>query len=108
MNPITTAASAFVAIWNGVAAEDVIVFLQYSWVVGHLLGYVLLGSALWRARVIPRWAAGLIIIGVPLQMVAYPTHQGLFQHLGFALECIGSIPAARAMFIDPKPAAVAR
>ncbi|HLG60994.1 MAG TPA: hypothetical protein VKY19_03610 [Ktedonosporobacter sp.] len=89
--------STFQMVWSGVASEGVIVFLQYSWVVGHLLGYILLGIALARARTIPLWAAGLIILGIPCQAVAYMTHQGIFQLLSYALIFIGSIPAALAM-----------
>src|SRR5215467_14009138 len=36
------------------------------WLFGHLFGYVLLGIALMRARVIPRWAAWLLIVSAPL------------------------------------------
>jgi hypothetical protein len=53
--------------------------LFISWIVGHL------------------WAAGLIVAGVPLRMVAYPAHRGVFQQLGFALVFRGGLPAARAM-----------
>jgi hypothetical protein len=37
-----------------------------AWFFGHLLGYVLLGIALARARVIPLWAASLIIVSAPM------------------------------------------
>lgn len=67
-------------------------------IIGHLLGYVLLGIALLRARVIPRWAAWLLIVS-PLLMgpLAYGTGLGLLQVLGYALVFIGSVPAAIAM-----------
>jgi hypothetical protein len=35
-----------------------------------------------------------MVMGVPLQMIAYPTHQGVFQMAGFFLVCLGSLPAA--------------
>ncbi|HEV2655477.1 MAG TPA: hypothetical protein VGT82_10980 [Ktedonobacteraceae bacterium] len=89
--------AAFLAVWHGVASEGVIVFLQYSWVVGHLLGYVLLGIALGRARVVPLWAACLIVIAIPFQAVAYIANQGIFQLLSYALIFVGSIPAALVM-----------
>ena len=89
--------SSFVAIWNSVSAVSFMVILQYSWVIGHLLGYVLLGIALARSRVVPLWIASLFIIGVPLQMAAYPTNQGILQILGFVLVFIGSIFAAVAL-----------
>lgn len=69
-----------------------------GWVLGHLLGYVLLGIALARARAIPLWAASLLVIAAPLMgPLAYPTHLGILQVLGYILVLIGSIPAALAM-----------
>jgi hypothetical protein len=69
-----------------------------GWIIGHLLGYVLLGIALLRVRVIPRWAAWLLIVS-PLLMgpLAYGTGLGLLQVLGYVLVFIGSVPAAIAM-----------
>ncbi|HEY6408155.1 MAG TPA: hypothetical protein VIY29_11875, partial [Ktedonobacteraceae bacterium] len=89
--------AAFVAVWNGLSSEGMLVFLQYSWVVGHLLGYVLLGIALGRARAIPLWACSLIVAAIPFQAIAYITNQGIFQLLSYVLIFIGSIPAAFAM-----------
>src|SRR5579875_3881734 len=77
-----------------VSSEWAVILLFLSWIVGHLLGYILLGIALARARVIPLWASCLIIAGPPFQAVAYPTHLGLLQIFGFVLVFIGSIPAA--------------
>jgi hypothetical protein len=69
-----------------------------GWVIGHMLGYVLLGIALARARAIPLWAACLIIVSAPLMgPIAYGTGQGLLQILGYVLIFIGSVPAALAM-----------
>jgi hypothetical protein len=66
-----------------------------GWVIGHLLGYVFLGIALLRARVIPHWAAWLIIVSAVLMgPIAYGTGLGLLQVLGYVLVFIGSVPAA--------------
>lgn len=89
--------AAFEALIRDVSSEGVIVFLQISWVVGHLLGYLLLGIALIRARAIPLWAAGLIILGLPFQAAAYIARQGIWQLICFALIFIGSVPAAWAL-----------
>jgi hypothetical protein len=40
------------------------------YVVGHVLGTVLLGVALWRSRTVPRWAAVATIVSQPLHFVA--------------------------------------
>ncbi len=82
---------AYVANWG--------VFVMHGgWVIGHLLGYVLLGIALARARVIPLWAAWLLIVS-PLLMgpLAYGTGLGLLQVLGYVLVFVGSVPAALTM-----------
>lgn len=68
------------------------------WIFGHLLGYVLLGIALARARAVPRWAAVLMGASAPLMgPIAYATNLGQLQILGFMLVFIASIPAARSM-----------
>ncbi len=40
--------SDFIPLANAVSAEGVIVYFQLAWVIGHLLGFALLGDALWR------------------------------------------------------------
>ncbi|GEM_PF-3578536 len=87
---IPTLGQAYAAAWEVVAMHG-------GWVPGHLLGYLLLGIALARARVIPQWAAWLIIVS-PLLMgpIAYGTGLGLLQVLGYVLVFIGSVPAALA------------
>lgn len=68
-----------------------------GWIIGHLLGYVLLGMALLRARVIPRWAAWLMIVSVPIMgPLSYGTGLGLIQVLGYGMVFIASVPAALA------------
>jgi hypothetical protein len=69
-----------------------------GWVIGHQVAYVLLGSALARARIIPLWAAVVLIISGPIMgIIAYGANLGLLQILGYALVFIGSVPAAIAM-----------
>jgi hypothetical protein len=69
-----------------------------GWVIGHLLGYLLLGIALLRARVIPMWAAWLIIVSAPVMgPIAYGTRIGVIQIIGYLMVFIGSVPAALAM-----------
>jgi hypothetical protein len=85
------------AVVHYVFSQGAIFLLQASWVVGHLLGYVLLGIALARSRAIPLWAACLIVAGIPFQAAGYGTHQGILQLICFVLIFLGSIPAAFAM-----------
>jgi hypothetical protein len=39
-------------------------------VMGHVLGTILLGVALWRSKVIARWAAAAVIVSQPIHVVA--------------------------------------
>jgi hypothetical protein len=88
----------FLSVGKAYVANWVVLVMHGGWVLGHLFGYVLLGIALLRARVIPRWAAWLITLS-PLVMgpIAYGTGLGLLQVLGYGLIFIASIPAALAM-----------
>ena len=68
------------AIHNGLPEETVAGLLANThpalevaegiFVLGHLLGTVLLGLALWRSRTVPIWAAVLTTISQPLHLVA--------------------------------------
>jgi hypothetical protein len=88
----------FVTVEHHYYANWLILAFGATWVIGHQLGYILLGIALARARVIPLWTACLIIVSAPLMgPIAYGTGLGLLQILGFVLVFIGSVPAAFAM-----------
>jgi hypothetical protein len=88
----------FVTVEHQYYAEWLIVTVGAFWVIGHLFAYVLLGIALLRARVIPRWAAWLLIVSAPIMgPIAYGVKVGLLQILGFVLVFIASVPAALAM-----------
>lgn len=50
----------------GPATLSIVVF-----VVGHIVGTVLLGAALWRSRTVPAWAALAVIVSQPLHFVAF-------------------------------------
>lgn len=88
----------FLTVGKAYVTNWVVLVMHGGWVLGHLFGYVLLGVALLRARVIPRWAAWLITLS-PIVMgpIAYGTGLGLLQVLGYGLIFIASIPAALAM-----------
>ena len=89
---------ALAPLLQGLNNEWPVFFLHLTWVPDHLLGWLILGIALWRAHVIPLWAASCIVVNVPLTMVAYGRFEGIWQIVGTALIFIGSIPAALAMF----------
>lgn len=39
-------------------------------VLGHVVGTVLIGAAMWASRAVPRWAAGVTMVSQPLHVVA--------------------------------------
>lgn len=64
----------------------------------HLVAYMLLGVALRRARVIPRWASWTMIASSPMTIAAFAFHGSGRTAVGvaaLALLLIGSMPAAR-------------
>src|SRR6266545_3676520 len=75
------------------------------YVIGHLVAYVLLGAALLRGRVIPRWAAWSMIASSPLTIAAFalPGSPRATGAVAFTLLLLGSLPAARATFLDRRP-----
>ena len=98
----------FVTVEHHYYASWVVLTFGAIWLFGHLLSYVLLGIALLRARVIPRWTAWLLIVSAPIMgPIAYGVNVGLLQILGFVLVFIASVPAALAMLSrrgEPEPA----
>src|SRR5207248_1687608 len=42
----------------------------FGWVIGHILGMVLLGIALLRARAVPTWVAVALMVSQPMHLVA--------------------------------------
>jgi hypothetical protein len=69
-----------------------------GWVLGHLLGYLLIAFALLRLRGFPRWAGATIAVAVPvIGPIAYGTGLGLLQVAGYVAIGIASIPVARVL-----------
>jgi hypothetical protein len=66
LDPATAARLYDESISSGPMILSLVVF-----VVGHVVGTVLLGFALWRARVVPTWAAIAVIVSQPLHFVAF-------------------------------------
>jgi hypothetical protein len=80
---------------NSFFALPYVLAIATGWVIGHLLGYILLGIALFRSRAIPRWASMLLILSAPVMgPIAYGTNIGVVQLAGYLMVFIASIPAA--------------
>ncbi|MEV6417957.1 hypothetical protein [Kribbella sp. NPDC051718] len=59
-------------------------------VLGHVLGTILLGIALWRSQVVARWAAVAVIVSQPIHFVAaviIPNHA--LDLVGWGLQAVG-------------------
>ncbi|HEX6551465.1 MAG TPA: hypothetical protein VF026_01790 [Ktedonobacteraceae bacterium] len=80
--------------------DGVMSYYNAMFIVGTVFAPMLIGIALWRARVVPIWAAVLITFS-RLLVFLYPIVPGLpgiyIQLLTWGLLFIGSIPAALAM-----------
>lgn len=84
-----------VAVLTRLNHQTEFVLMAAGWFFGHMLGYILLGLALGRAKAIPRWAVWLMVIAVPVMgPLAYGTVQGSLQVLGFVLIAVASLPVA--------------
>ena len=71
-------------------------------VVGHVLGTVLLGLAMWQSRAVPRWAAVLTMIAQPLHFVAaviLASHS--LDLLAWGLNAVGFAVAGLAVLRQP-------
>lgn len=71
-------------------------------VLGHVVGTILLGTALWRARVVARWAAVAVIVSQPIHFVAAViiTNHTL-DLVGWGLQAVGFAAVGWAMLRLP-------
>jgi len=75
-----------------------ILAVAIGWVAGHLLGYLFLGLAFLRAKVVPAWSGLLVIAAVPVMgPFAYGFQQNALQILGYLMVAVACIPAARTL-----------
>ena len=88
----------FVELWNRFTTDRTMGALTLIYVICHLSGYVLLGIALARARIIPPWAAWSLVLISPITLIAFPTHLHELLYLVIALWFVGSVPAAVAVW----------
>ncbi len=87
--------SQFAALVAEYMRDPHLLVVAAGWVIGHLLGYVLLGAALLRSDLVPRWSgAFLIAAAVVMGPIAYGTGLGLLQVIGYLLVTAASVPIA--------------
>ena len=84
-----------ISLVHGVTTDAVFVIPEIGFVVGHILGLLLLGIALWRSRAVPRWAA--VLVGVA-SVVQIPVHDsGPGSAIAYGLLLIGMAAGAVAL-----------
>lgn len=72
------------------AAHPTTEIAEVVFVLGHVVGTILLGIALWRSQVVPRWAAVAVIVSQPIHIVAavvVPNHT--LDLIGWGLQAVG-------------------
>jgi hypothetical protein len=88
----------FVELWDRFTTDWAMSTLTLTYVIAHLLAFVILGVALGRARLIPSWAAWALVLTSPLTVIAFPTHQQGLLYVVIGLFLVGSVPAAVAVW----------
>ncbi len=93
-------ASALVTMAQRFNGDGVMTYYNLMFVLGTVIAPVFIGAALWRARVIPAWAAVCLIFGrLPVFLFPFVPYHALIILLmvGFVALFAGSIPAAVAL-----------
>src|SRR6266851_2759267 len=85
--------------------QDPHIFLiAAGWVLGHLLGYVLLGIAFVRSGLVPRWSGVLLVVVTPVMgPLAYGSGLNILQILAYVLVAVASLPVARVVLVGRSP-----
>ena len=101
--------TAAVGLVDGYLYHPVVESLVVAYLVGHVLGFVLLGVALWRARAVPRWAAVAVAMWSFLELAGEAGGVRVLAAAGFALLAAGfaacAVEVVRRPSAGPKEAA---
>ncbi len=84
--PDQTAAAALV---DGYLSYPLVEGVVVAYVMGHIVGFLLLGVALWRARAVPRWAASAVAVWPFLEVLGEASGIRVLAATGFALLAVG-------------------
>jgi hypothetical protein len=88
------------SLWERFNNDLTMTFFLVVYIIGHLLAYVVLAIALYRARVIRGWAAWTLAVSTPLTLAFFATRNrnetvGLVMEVLFcATFIVGSVPVA--------------
>jgi hypothetical protein len=84
--PDQTAAAVLV---DGYLSYPVVEGVVVAYLVGHGVGFPLLGVALWRARAVPVWAASAVAVWPFLEVLGEASGIRVLAAVGFALLAVG-------------------
>jgi hypothetical protein len=84
--PDQTAAAVLV---DGYLSYPVVEGVVVAYLVGHGVGFPLLGVALWRARAVPVWAASAVAVWPFLEVLGEASGVRVLAAVGFALLAVG-------------------
>jgi len=90
-----------VELWNQFNTSGTNTYL-YIFIIGHLVGPLLLAIALRRARVIPRWSPIVIAATIPLHVLTFATGARYFDPIAYAMLAGALTPAAIAVLKSPR------
>lgn len=96
---------SYAALLDRFSTDAVMTTYLLVYILGHLVAYVLLGTALGRAGIVPGWAAWAMIASSPLTVAAFvlPGSPRAVGGVALALLVLGSLPAALAAARQPRP-----
>jgi len=97
-----------VALVHAVTSDAAFVIPEALFIIGHVLGLLLLGIALWRGRAVPRWAAALVGLASVVQFFVHD--QSVLSACAFGLLLIGMATCAVTLLRtanEPAPASEA-
>jgi hypothetical protein len=69
--------------------DPIIITMTVLFVAGHIAGTTLLGIGLYRARIVPLWAAAAVAVSQPLHLLAHGIENKPLDVLAFALIAAG-------------------
>jgi hypothetical protein len=94
------------AVADAWSSETLVAVWLAAFIAGHIVGTVLLGAALWRARAVPRWAAVAIGISMPLHLATVLADFRIGDVAAWLLLLAGFAACARAVLAGRAPVAV--
>lgn len=90
MAAVGTATRDMATVLDRSANQDVVIGVMFAiFVAGHVLGTTLLGVGLFRARLVPVWAAAALTLAGPLHFVAHGIGNRPIDFVAFSLLVIG-------------------